>query len=76
MSDKRPGHDHQHESATAVTDPVCGMQINPQTAAERHVMDAEWYYFCSAGCAATFCADPDRYRASAARGTPRGDETR
>ncbi|MDX3308169.1 heavy metal translocating P-type ATPase [Streptomyces sp. ME08-AFT2] len=76
VSDKRPGHDHQHESATAVTDPVCGMQINPQTAAERHVMDAEWYYFCSAGCAATFCADPDRYRASAARGTPRGDETR
>ncbi|GHG01950.1 hypothetical protein GCM10018777_10820 [Streptomyces albogriseolus] len=71
-----PSHDHQHESATAVTDPVCGMQINPQTAAERHVMDAEWYYFCSAGCAATFCADPDRYRASAARGTPRGDETR
>ncbi|MGW3935219.1 heavy metal translocating P-type ATPase [Streptomyces sp. NBC_00024] len=76
VSDKRPSHDHQHESATAVTDPVCGMQINPQTAAERHVMDAEWYYFCSAGCAATFCADPDRYRASAARGTPRGDETR
>ncbi|MGC5041132.1 heavy metal translocating P-type ATPase [Streptomyces sp. DT190] len=75
-SDKRPSHDHQHESATAVTDPVCGMQINPETAAERHVMDAEWYYFCSAGCAAAFCADPDRYRASAAHGTPRGDETR
>ncbi|MCX4624618.1 heavy metal translocating P-type ATPase [Streptomyces albogriseolus] len=76
VSDKRPSHDHPHESATAVTDPVCGMQINPQTAAERHVMDAEWYYFCSAGCAAAFCADPDRYRASAAHGTPRGDETR
>ncbi|MEU1925096.1 heavy metal translocating P-type ATPase [Streptomyces albogriseolus] len=76
VSDKRPSHDPPHESTTIVTDPVCGMQINPQTAAERHVMDAEWYYFCSAGCAATFCADPDRYQASAAHGTPRGDETR
>ena len=76
VSNKRHSRDHQHESTTAVTDPVCGMQVNPQTAPERHVMDGEWYYFCSAGCAATFCADPDRYRAPAARGAPRGDENR
>ncbi|MFI2716460.1 heavy metal translocating P-type ATPase [Streptomyces collinus] len=75
VSNKRPSHGRQHESAAAVTDPVCGMQINPQTAAERHVMDAQWYYFCSVGCAAAFCADPDRYRA-AAHSRRRGDETR
>ncbi|MEN8653714.1 heavy metal translocating P-type ATPase [Streptomyces sp. 21So2-11] len=63
--------DNQHESTTTVTDLVCGMQIDPDAAAERHVMDGRWYYFCSAGCAATFCADPDRYRAPAAPGTPR-----
>ncbi|MGW4103434.1 heavy metal translocating P-type ATPase [Streptomyces sp. NPDC004976] len=76
VSDTRPSHDHPRESATAVTDPVCGMQVTPETAAERHVMDGEWYYFCSAGCAATFCADPDRYRTSAAHGTSRGGENR
>ncbi|MFF7642937.1 heavy metal translocating P-type ATPase [Streptomyces canus] len=66
-SSHRHNHHHQHESTTTVTDPVCGMQIDPEAAAERHVMDAEWYYFCSAGCAATFCADPDRYRTPASR---------
>ena len=76
MRSDHTGQDRQQESTPTVTDPVCGMRITPQAAAERHVMDGEWYYFCSAGCAAVFCANPNRYRASAARGRPRGDENR
>ncbi|MDT9691909.1 heavy metal translocating P-type ATPase [Streptomyces sp. P9(2023)] len=76
MSSEHTGDDRQHEPPSTVTDPVCGMRIDPQTAAEHQDLDGERYYFCSAGCAAAFRAEPDRYRAPAARGTPRGDENR
>ncbi len=51
---------------TAVTDPVCGMSTDPATAPEHRGTPAGTVYFCSAGCAAAFDADPARY-ATAAR---------
>lgn len=42
-------------------DPVCGMSVNPQTAAARVEHDGHTYYFCSKQCAASFNADPARY---------------
>ena len=42
-------------------DPVCGMTVDPQRAASTHVHAGRTYYFCSASCAATFQAAPDRY---------------
>ncbi len=46
-----------------VKDPVCGMQVNPQSAAGSETHDGHTYYFCSAGCLAKFRADPAKYLA-------------
>ena len=56
-------------SVTTVADPVCGMSIDPATAPGHRGTPAGTEYFCSAGCAAAFDADPGRY-AAAARTTP------
>ncbi len=47
--------------ATTVRDPVCGMSVDPQTAAHRADHGGNPYYFCSAGCRTKFIADPVRY---------------
>jgi len=52
-------HDASAETAT-VTDPVCGMSISPDAAAEQRKVDSQTYYFCSRQCASTFDAGPDR----------------
>ena len=44
-----------------VRDPVCGMSVDPRTAAHRHALGDTIYYFCSARCLGKFVADPDRY---------------
>lgn len=33
-----------------VLDPVCGMTIDPQTAAGKYEYNGETFYFCSPGC--------------------------
>jgi Cu+-exporting ATPase len=54
-------HEHAaHQDATTVTDPVCGMSIDPTTAATREHQGAT-FHFCSDHCATTFEADPHRY---------------
>jgi Cu+-exporting ATPase len=58
-----PSHPHSHEPAEGVRDPVCGMTVDPHTAAPRHVHRGRTYYFCSAGCRAKFAADPAKYLA-------------
>jgi len=50
-----------HTDDTPVTDPVCGMNIDPKTAAATREHDGTTFYFCSAGCAEKFDADPHRY---------------
>ena len=50
-----------------VTDPVCGMEIDPASAAGKSVHQGQEYFFCSLGCKRTFDADPGSY-ASAASG--------
>ncbi len=50
-----------HTDDTLVTDPVCGMNIDPKTAAATREHDGTTFYFCSAGCAEKFDADPHRY---------------
>jgi Cu+-exporting ATPase len=42
-------------------DPVCGMTVEPETAAGSHVHEGEEYYFCSQGCLSKFKADPAKY---------------
>ena len=35
---------------TDVKDPVCGMMVDPSTAAAKGTYDGQTVYFCSAGC--------------------------
>jgi Cu+-exporting ATPase len=60
--------DHQHgrgsqgsENGATVTDPVCGMQVDPASSPHRVEFGGTEYHFCSARCADKFEADPDRY---------------
>jgi len=54
-------HGHEQNAGSSVRDPVCGMTIDPAKAAAKVEYAGTKYYFCSAGCAAKFRADPERY---------------
>jgi Cu+-exporting ATPase len=45
----------------SATDPVCGMQVDPATAAGSSEYQGTTYYFCSVGCKRQFEKDPQRY---------------
>jgi len=49
------------DGTTLVTDPVCGMTIDPKTAATTREHDGNTFYFCATSCAEKFDADPHRY---------------
>jgi P-type Cu+ transporter len=53
-------------AVAAVKDPVCGMDVDPNTTAHHAEHAGERYHFCSAGCRAKFIADPPRYLDAAA----------
>lgn len=53
------------DPAKTAPDPVCGMMVDPHTAAHRSEHDGHAYYFCSAGCLSRFTADPEKYLAPA-----------
>lgn len=47
-------------ASTTVSDPVCGLQVDPETAvAVEH--GGHLYYFCESACADTFRDDPGRW---------------
>ena len=69
-------HDHAHPTAkpvnaccaggatpaaTTVTDPVCGMQVDPATSKHHAQHAGDEYHFCSARCRERFIADPQKY---------------
>ena len=47
---------------TFVTDPVCGMTVDPLTSTNKAVHDGHTFWFCSSGCKAVFEAEPARHR--------------
>ncbi len=47
--------------AELVKDPVCGMEIDPETAAGKSEHQGVTYYFCSEGCKQSFDANPQQY---------------
>lgn len=74
------GHKHGHEDhgigpvhaaspgnvmAKAV-DPVCGMSVDPSSAAEQAEYQGKTYYFCAAACKHEFERNPEKYVASGA----------
>nr|WP_300046448.1 heavy metal-binding domain-containing protein [uncultured Nocardioides sp.] len=56
---------HQQEpkptTARQVTDPVCGMMVDPATTEHAAVHDGEHFSFCSGGCEDEFLTAPDAY---------------
>ncbi len=49
------------ESKSTATDPVCGMEVEPTSAAGTHEHDGQTYFFCSQHCLERFRAEPARY---------------
>jgi Cu+-exporting ATPase len=65
-------HHPDHHEPGAATDPVCGMRVEPATAAGSSLHEGVAYYFCSPHCRAAFERDPSRFLSATepgARGT-------
>jgi len=43
-------------------DPICGMQVDENTAEYRSEHKGATYYFCAPGCKKAFDSDPERYQ--------------
>lgn len=46
-------------------DPVCGMSVDPKSAAGKSEYRGKTYYFCSLGCKRSFDSDPAKYAGNA-----------
>ena len=42
-------------------DPVCGMDVDPESATQKTEYNGTTYYFCAPGCRKAFEAEPTRY---------------
>src|SRR6516225_3085821 len=71
-----PEQHHVHHraapSAVTVTDPVCGMAVDPDPRTTQHTAskDGRIYYFCTSGCRDKFLASPAKFL------TPKNEHTR
>ncbi|MBK7362172.1 MAG: heavy metal translocating P-type ATPase [Micavibrio sp.] len=54
-------HHHRNISSDMQTDPVCGMNVDPETAKHKTSYKKEDYYFCAENCLKKFKADPEKY---------------
>jgi YHS domain-containing protein len=53
-----------------VKDPVCGMMIDPKTAAGTSVYQGQTYYFCSMGCKTEFDKSPQKFTSKTSPAQP------
>lgn len=56
-----------------VTDPVCGMKIDPARSVGSSTHEGKQYYFCSRGCETKFDADPKKYTSADFKPTGMGE---
>jgi P-type Cu+ transporter len=56
-----------------VADPVCGMTVDPESAAAHAEHEGRAYHFCSQGCQQKFVADPVRFLADEQPTAPAAD---
>ncbi|MCS3727283.1 Cu+-exporting ATPase [Bradyrhizobium betae] len=55
-------HHHHHGGAQGATvDPVCGMEVDPDTARHKAEHGGQSFYFCSDRCRTKFVEDPAKY---------------
>ena len=63
--DVTQGHEHHHDHAdpagATVTDPVCGMEVDPAAGGPEARHAGRLLHFCSDRCRDAFVADPERY---------------
>lgn len=52
-------------NTSAVKDPVCGMDVDPATAAGHSEHKGQTYHFCGSKCKAKFDQNPEQYLAKA-----------
>ncbi|SKF64453.1 putative adenylate/guanylate cyclase [Mycobacteroides abscessus subsp. abscessus] len=64
--DEQETENTMSQSSEKATDPVCGMSIDPASAAETATHEGLTYHFCSTHCAQTFRADPAQYATAVA----------
>ena len=53
-------------------DPVCGMDVDPKTAAGKSEYQGQTYYFCSTGCKKAFDKEPQKYVKAQGHGSEHG----
>ena len=56
------------DQTSTVIDPVCGMSVDPATAATTIEHEGHSYSFCSKGCAKSFTKDPGSFLKAASAG--------
>lgn len=61
------------DAASLAKDPVCGMTVDPNTAAASFDYRGETYYFCSKSCFEKFQASPEKYLAPATPTIPQSE---
>jgi Cu+-exporting ATPase len=61
---KHESHE-EHKEDVMVKDLVCGMTIDPATAAGKSEYKGQTYYFCALACKKSFDEDPEKYLAAA-----------
>jgi YHS domain-containing protein len=55
------GTNKPKETSQMVKDVVCGMTIDPKTAAGQSEYQGKTYYFCAPGCKRKFDANPQQF---------------
>ncbi len=56
-------HDDQKNGEATFIDPICGMSVEPATAAAHRSFEGRDVWFCCVGCAQRFDEDPERFLA-------------
>ena len=57
------GHSAKEPKLRTLTDPVCGMSVDPDTAKYKITHNKHDYYFCAENCLTKFKANPQKYLA-------------
>jgi len=53
--------EEEKDKEQLVRDPVCGMRINPEDAADETIYKGKIFYFCAPGCRNAFEKNPKKY---------------
>ena len=52
---------NRSESVKFLTDPVCGMSVNPNSTGIMATIEGQNFYFCAGSCRRSFVENPKKY---------------